>query len=257
MYICIYCHTVFFPRPVSSRLVPSRFSPFFHPSLAFENRSRGESVRRIPTTYDTIVHQRDSSRFRFNRIQQNGKRRERPLPSLYRSTKFLRHPSSRAIRSSSPNAIVCAIFQYLFARFFFLPLPFFLSTFSLFPPIEEVIERFDVRRQNHRSKREDRLIRLVDRVIVRGSFSLSWSPSISFFPKLGLSFETTKQMVKQGSNCFDECKTFPLLVCILAVSFLFLVEEVGWIDRSFCLSLSLSLSACNANPSANPSLPRQ
>lgn len=132
MYICIYCHTVFFPRPVSSRLVPSRFSPFFHPSLAFENRSRGESVRRIPTTYDTIVHQRDSSRFRFNRIQQNGKRGERPLPSLYRSTKFLRHPSSRAIRSSSPNAIVCAIFQYLFARFFFSPFHSFFLRFLCF-----------------------------------------------------------------------------------------------------------------------------
>lgn len=187
-------------------------------SIPWKSVSRRIRPSTYPTTYDTIVRQRDSSRFRFNRIQQSGKRRERPLSSLCRSTRFLRH---RAIRSSSPNAIACAIFQYLFARFFFSPPPILsFYVFLRFPPIEEAIERFDIRRQNHRSKREDRLIRLVDRVIVRGSFSLSWSPSISFIPN-SVCFETTKQMVKQGSNYFDECNTFPLLVCILAVLFSF------------------------------------
>lgn len=196
-------------------LVSSRFSPSF-PSL--ENRSRGESVRRrirrrmIQSSVNAIPRVSVSTGSnKAEREEKDLSRVSADRPDFSDTARFDRAPQTRSL---APYSNICSLV-------FFSPPPILsFYVFLRFPPIEEAIERFDIRRQNHRSKREDRLIRFVDRVIVRGSFSLSWSPSISFIPN-SVCFETTKQMVKQGSNYFDECNTFPLLVCILAVLFSF------------------------------------
>lgn len=149
MYICIYCHGLLLPlRPVSSRLVSSRFSPFFStlvpwPADAFSKsvsmRIRPNPIRRRISyiVQSSIVAIPPVSVFK--RIQQSGKK-EKTLLSCSRSTRFLTPLTSRAIRSGNPQTrSACTIFQYLFSlRSFFLlfphPLPshssydFFVST---------------------------------------------------------------------------------------------------------------------------------
>lgn len=146
MYICIYCHGLLLPlRPVSSRLVSSRFSPFFStlvpwPADAF-SKSVSMRIRPLayPTTYivyRTIVHRRDSSRFRFQ--EDPAKRKEREDPSLLLAIDQISHTPHvpRDPIGQSANAIH-HIPIFVFAPIVFSSLPpppshssydFFVST---------------------------------------------------------------------------------------------------------------------------------
>ena len=195
MYICIYCHGLLLPlRPVSSRLVSSRFSPFFStlvpwPADAFSKsvsmRIRPNPIRRRISyiVQSSIVAIPPVSVFK--RIQQSGKK-EKTLLSCSRSTRFLTPLTSRAIRSGNPQTR-STIFQYLFSlRSFFLLFPhppLIRPTISLFPPME-VIERLDIlhERQNHRSKREGRSRNCAWQLLIRDllRFLLSQTRFVSY-----------------------------------------------------------------------------
>lgn len=72
-------------------------------------------------------------RVSVSRGSNEAERKRRPLLlSSPRDRSDFSHPSFRAIRSGSANAIACTIFQYLFAPIVFSSPPLILSIFSLF-----------------------------------------------------------------------------------------------------------------------------
>lgn len=199
MYICIYCHGLLLPlRPVSSRLVSSRFSPFFStlvpwPADAF-SKSVSMRIRPLayPTTYivyRTIVHRRDSFRFRFQ--EDPAKRKEREDPPLLLAIDQISHTPHvpRDPIGQSANAIrLHHIPIFVFAPIVFSslppsPSPLIRPTISLFPPME-VIERLDIlhERQNHRSKREGRSRNCAWQLLIRDllRFLLSQTRFVSY-----------------------------------------------------------------------------
>lgn len=181
---------------VSSRLV-SFLSIFFNPRplarrCVFKIGLDENPSESYPTTYivyRTIVHRRDSSRFRFQ--EDPAKRKEREDPSLLLAIDQISHTPHvpRDPIGQSANAIrLHHIPIFVFAPIVFSSLPPPLSplirpTISLFPPME-VIERLDIlhERQNHRSKREGRSRNCAWQLLIRDllRFLLSQTRFVSY-----------------------------------------------------------------------------